>query len=105
MRVGIPKETWPGETRVAVIPAAVGGLVKSGLEVAVESGAGTAAGFPDDGYRSQGATLVSRPELFKTSDIVLQVRATPADPSPIPWAARRRSGSWLRSASTCFRWN
>jgi len=83
MRVGIPKETWPGETRVAVIPAAVGGLVKSGLEVAVESGAGTAAGFPDDGYRSQGATLVSRPELFKTSDIVLQVRATPADPSTL----------------------
>src|SRR5262245_40190405 len=81
MRVGIPKETWPGETRVAVIPAAVSGLVKSGLEVAVESGAGTEAGFPDEGYRSQGATLVSRPELFKSSDIVLQVRATPADPS------------------------
>src|SRR6478672_10845275 len=81
MRVGIPKETWPGETRVAVIPAAVGGLVKSGLEIAVESGAGSAAGFPDEGYRSQGATLVSRPELFKTSDIVLQVRATPADPA------------------------
>src|SRR5580765_1723280 len=83
MRVGIPKETWPGETRVAVIPAAIAGLVKSGLEVAVESGAGTAAGFPDEGYRSQGAALVSRPELFKTSDIVLQVRATPADSSAL----------------------
>jgi NAD(P) transhydrogenase subunit alpha len=83
MRVGIPKETWPGETRVAVIPAAIPGLVKSGLEVAVEFGAGTAAGFPDDGYRSQGATVVSRPQLFKTSDIVLQVRATPADPSAL----------------------
>ena len=83
MRVGIPKETWPGETRVAVIPAAIPALVKSGLEVTVESGAGTAAGFPDEGYRSQGATVVSRPELFKTSDIVLQVRATPADPSTL----------------------
>jgi len=83
MRIGIPKETWPGETRVAVIPAAIAGLVKSGLEVAVESGAGTAAGFPDEGYRSQGAALVSRPELFKTSDIVLQVRATPADSSAL----------------------
>ena len=78
MRVGIPKETWPGETRVAVIPAAIAGLVKAGLEVAVESGAGTAAGFPDEGYRSQGASLVSRPELFKTSDIVLQVHMRPS---------------------------
>ena len=81
MRVGIPKETSPGETRVAVIPAAIPPLVKSGLEVADEAGAGTAAGFPDDTYRSQGAAVVSRPELFRSSDIVLQVRATPADPS------------------------
>ena len=81
MRVGIPKEMSPGETRVAVIPAAVPPLVKSGLEVAVEAGAGTAAGFPDETYRSQGAAVVSRAELFRTSDIVLQVRATPAEPS------------------------
>jgi proton-translocating NAD(P)+ transhydrogenase subunit alpha len=81
MRIGIPKETLPGETRVAVIPAAVPLLVKSGLEVAVESGAGTAAGFPDDEYRSKGAAVVSRPELFRTADIVLQVRATPAEPA------------------------
>jgi NAD(P) transhydrogenase subunit alpha len=81
MRVGVPKETLPGETRVAVIPAAIPALVKAGLEVAVESGAGTAAGFPDEMYRTQGATLLSRPELFKTSDIVLQVRAIPADSS------------------------
>jgi H+-translocating NAD(P) transhydrogenase subunit alpha len=88
MKVGIPKETWPGETRVAVIPAAVPGLLKAGLEVAVESGAGTAAGFTDDMYRAQGAALVSRPDLFKASDIVLQVRATPTD------------GSSLRSGQT-----
>ncbi|MFL6281160.1 MAG: Re/Si-specific NAD(P)(+) transhydrogenase subunit alpha [Vicinamibacterales bacterium] len=81
MRVGIPKETLAGETRVAVIPAAVPPLVKAGLEVAVESGAGVAAGFPDETYRSQGASVISRPELFRTSDIVLQVRATPAEPS------------------------
>ena len=80
MRVGIPKETWPGEARVAVVPAAVPGLLKSGLEVAVEAGAGTAAGFTDDMYRAQGATLVSRSDLFRSSDIVLQVRAVPADP-------------------------
>lgn len=81
MRIGIPKETSPGESRVAVIPAAVSSLVKSGLEVVVEAEAGSAAGFPDEMYRSQGATLLSRPELFRTSDIVLQVRATPGDPS------------------------
>ena len=83
MRVGIPKESWPGETRVAVIPAAVPGLLKAGLEVAVESGAGTAAGFIDEMYRAQGATLVARSDLFRSSDIVLQVRATPADPSSL----------------------
>jgi proton-translocating NAD(P)+ transhydrogenase subunit alpha len=83
MRVGIPKETWPGETRVAVVPAAVPGLLKAGLEVVVEAGAGTAAGFPDEMYRTQGATLLTRAELFKSSDIVLQVRATPAELSSL----------------------
>jgi len=83
MKVGIPKETWPGETRVAVIPAAVPGLLKAGLDVAVEAGAGTAAGFTDEMYRAQGATLVGRSDLFSSSDIVLQVRATPADSSSL----------------------
>jgi H+-translocating NAD(P) transhydrogenase subunit alpha len=81
MRVGIPRETLPGENRVAVIPAAVAGLIKSGLEVSVERGAGVAAGFIDDAYLAQGAAVVSRTEVFGTSDILLQVRATPADPS------------------------
>jgi H+-translocating NAD(P) transhydrogenase subunit alpha len=83
MKVGIPKETWPGEARVAVVPAAIPGLLKSGLEVAVEAGAGIAAGFTDDMYRGQGATLVSRSDLFRSSDIVLQIRAVPADPSSL----------------------
>jgi H+-translocating NAD(P) transhydrogenase subunit alpha len=81
MKVGIPRETWPGETRVAVVPAAVAGLVKSGLEVAVEQGAGVAAGFTDEAYRAQGAAVVPRAEVFKTSAVVLQVRATPAEPA------------------------
>jgi NAD(P) transhydrogenase subunit alpha len=81
MKVGIPKETWPGETRVALVPAAVPPLVKAGLQVVVEEGAGTAAGFPDDMYRAQGATTSNRGDLFKGADIVLQVRATPATPS------------------------
>jgi H+-translocating NAD(P) transhydrogenase subunit alpha len=77
MRVGIPKETGQGETRVAVIPAGVATLTKAGLQVIVETGAGAAAGFPDAAYTAQGATLAPRSEVLSTSDIILQVRATP----------------------------
>ncbi|MEP6914035.1 MAG: Re/Si-specific NAD(P)(+) transhydrogenase subunit alpha [Acidobacteriota bacterium] len=79
MKVGIPRETWPGEARVAVIPAAAAALVKAGLEVVVEHDAGAAAGFLDAAYSAQGATLASRAEVFGTADIILQVRAVPAD--------------------------
>ncbi len=78
MRVGIPKETWPGETRVAVIPAGAAVLKKAGLEVAVEAGAGASAGFPDDAYVKQGATVVDRAAIFDSADVILTVRATPA---------------------------
>ena len=60
MRIGVPKEVLPGESRVALVPAAVGPLLKAGLQVAVEQSAGEAAGFPDDAYRAQGASIVSR---------------------------------------------
>ncbi len=73
MKVAVLKETFPGERRVALVPAAVGPLVKSGLEVAVEAGAGVAAGFSDDAYRAAGATIVSRDEAF-AADGVLAVR-------------------------------
>ena len=76
MTVGIPKETAAGETRVAVIPAGAGALAKAGLQVAVEAGAGLAAGFTDAAYAAQGATVVSRADALN-SDILLQVRATP----------------------------
>ena len=79
MRIGVPKETLPGETRVALIPAAVGPLLKAGLQVAVEQSAGEAAGFPDDAYRAQGAVVVPRAEVFQTADVILQVRSTPPD--------------------------
>ncbi len=81
MKVGVPAETWPGETRVAIIPSAAAGLIKAGLEVMVEAGAGSAAGFPDDAYRAQGVSLASRAEVFRSSDIILQVRSTPGDAS------------------------
>jgi H+-translocating NAD(P) transhydrogenase subunit alpha len=78
MKVGTPRETWPGETRVALIPAGVAALRKAGLDVAVERDAGTAAGFPDAAYQEQGAAILDREALFATTDILLTVRATPA---------------------------
>jgi H+-translocating NAD(P) transhydrogenase subunit alpha len=77
MRVGIPKETWPGETRVAVIPAGVAVLKKAGVDVVVEQGAGIAAGIPDAVYTQQGAIIVDRANVFSTADVLLTVRATP----------------------------
>jgi NAD(P) transhydrogenase subunit alpha len=79
MRIGVPKETWPGETRVALIPAAIGALKKAGLDVVVERGAGTAAGFTDAAFEQAGATLAARNEVFGSADILLQVRAIPAE--------------------------
>jgi NAD(P) transhydrogenase subunit alpha len=79
MTVGIPRESWPGETRVALIPAAVATLAKAGLQVVVERGAGQAAGFPDEAYASHGAQVVDRTTVFASADIVLQVRTAPAD--------------------------
>jgi H+-translocating NAD(P) transhydrogenase subunit alpha len=78
MRVGVPKETAPRETRVSLIPAGANTLKKAGLDVVIETGAGAAAGFPDAAFREQGASIVSRSEVFQTSDILLQVRAAPA---------------------------
>jgi proton-translocating NAD(P)+ transhydrogenase subunit alpha len=87
MRVGIPRETYPGETRVAVIPAGVAALRKAGLDVAVENGAGDAAGFPDSSYTSQGATVTTGADVLSTSDILLRVRAMPASNGARPGQA------------------
>ncbi len=81
MKVGVPKETYPGEKRVALVPAAVPSLVKAKLEIVIESGAGDAAGFPDAQYHEKGADLTSnREQLFRSSDILLQVRGFSANP-------------------------
>jgi NAD(P) transhydrogenase subunit alpha len=79
MIVGVPQETFPGETRVALVPASVPILVKAGMEVRVQSGAGQAAGFPDSQYVDKGAQVVaSRDEVF-AADVLLQVRAAGAN--------------------------
>jgi NAD(P) transhydrogenase subunit alpha len=75
MKVGIPKEVLPGETRVAVIPETVKRLVEKGLEVSVEAGAGTLAGFGDAEYQAAGATLAAAHDaLLGQSDLLLKVR-------------------------------
>ena len=75
MIVGVPKETFPGERRVALVPALIPLLSKASLDVLVESSAGTAAGFPDSVYADKGARVVeARAQVFADADVVLQVR-------------------------------
>ena len=66
MLAGVLKETWPGETRVAVVPGVVQTLAKAGIELAVETGAGALAGFPDALYAEKGAAVVSRSTTART---------------------------------------
>src|SRR3989441_114840 len=74
MLVGVPRESFPGERRVALVPATIPHLTKAGLEVVVEAGAGISAGYPDADYAAKGAKIVaSRAELFRAADIVVQV--------------------------------
>ncbi len=74
MIVGVPRESFPGERRVALVPAAVPNLTKAGLEVVVEAGAGAAAGYPDADYAAKGAKIVSdRAEVFRAAGVVLQI--------------------------------
>ncbi|HZO99202.1 MAG TPA: Re/Si-specific NAD(P)(+) transhydrogenase subunit alpha [Terriglobia bacterium] len=74
MIVGVPKESFPGERRVAIVPAVVPSLRKAGIEVVVQAGAGKDAGFPDNGYLEKGAKVVStRAEVFGSADFVAQV--------------------------------
>src|SRR5919108_1246019 len=74
MIVGVPRESFPGERRVALVPAVVPNLTKAGFEVLVEAGAGAGAGYPDVEYVSKGAKIVeSRAEVFRAADIIVQV--------------------------------
>ena len=74
MIVGVPRETFPGERRVALVPGSIPTLAKGGLEVIVEAGAGAQAGYPDAEYVSKGAKIIpERRDLFAAAEIVLQV--------------------------------
>lgn len=73
MIVGVPRENYPGERRVALVPAVIPNLTKAGLEVLVQAGAGLQAGYPDAEYTEKGAKLAAtREEVFATADILVQ---------------------------------
>ena len=74
MIVGVVKESFPGERRVALIPAVIPNLAKASLEVTVESGAGWQAGYPDEAFAEKGAKIApDRASVFAAADIVVQV--------------------------------
>ncbi len=76
MIIGIPKEIYPGERRVALTPAALPALLKNGFEVLIQTDAGLAAGFPDADYQGRGARIAAtRAEVFQAGDIIAQVLA------------------------------
>lgn len=92
-RIGVPREVFPGERRVALTPANIAKLEKLGFSVAVQSEAGLAAGFSDDDYAQSGAAIVADEKaLLAAADIVLKVRA----PSPAE-IGMAKSGAFLAS--------
>ncbi len=81
MIVGVPNETFPGERRVALVPAALGRLIKAGAEILVAPGAGLSSGHSDDEYVKAGARLaVSREDVFEQAEVILQVRSYGSNP-------------------------
>jgi NAD(P) transhydrogenase subunit alpha len=74
MKVGVAKETAPGERRVALVPEVLGKLKAAGLDILVEQGAGAGAALPDQAYVDAGATIVSSVELYGQSDVILRVQ-------------------------------
>ncbi|MBP8007086.1 MAG: Re/Si-specific NAD(P)(+) transhydrogenase subunit alpha [Burkholderiales bacterium] len=89
LQIGVPREVFPGEKRVATVPEVVEKLVKLGFRVAIETGAGDAANFADDAYRAAGADVVpTAAELWARSDIVFKVRP----PTPAEVALMREGG-------------
>jgi len=84
VKIGIPKEVYPQEKRVPILPQTAGQLVNLGAEVAIESGMGDTVGFTDDDYGKAGASIVKdRRQLISDADLVLRLRKPP--PEEIAW--------------------
>ncbi len=81
MVVGVPRESFPGEKRVAVVPIHVEQIKKTGFGLNFEKGAGMGAGFPDTAYKEKGVNILAdRGSVFSSSDIILQVRSAGVNP-------------------------
>jgi NAD(P) transhydrogenase subunit alpha len=74
MKVGVARESAPGEHRVAIVPDAIGKLTAAGLEVLVEAGAGLGALIPDAAFEASGARVVKTGELYDAADVILRVQ-------------------------------
>jgi proton-translocating NAD(P)+ transhydrogenase subunit alpha len=93
MRIGVSKETAPGERRVALVPESCKKLKQAGYDITVEAGAGDAAGYPDDGYRAVGAALEPDPAaVLGPADVVLRVGPPSVD-------SGRDEVSWMQSGA------
>jgi len=97
MNIAVPRETTPGEKRVALVPEVVARLVKDGHAVAVERAAGELAGFPDAAFGTAGATIVDDvAALYSTADAVIKVQRPRRDAAAgLDEIARLRAGSTL----------
>ena len=85
MLIGVLKETFPGEQRVALIPSEISRLTTIKCSVIIEAGAGDAAGFQDASYTDKGATVVnSAAEVFAKADLIVQVQGYGSDSSANP---------------------
>ncbi len=97
IKIGVPKESFPGEARVALIPDHIPSIAKVGLKVLFEKNAGVGSGFSDEQYMKKGAEIIDdREKLLAASDIILQVRGLGANlvewKRDLPYV---RPGQWL----------
>jgi Alanine dehydrogenase/PNT, N-terminal domain/Transposase IS116/IS110/IS902 family len=91
--VGVPRESYPGERRVGLVPMVVPSLVKAGFGVVVETGAGVEAGYRDAHYIEKGAKILpDRAAVFSAADVVVQV---------LCYGSNDVSGAWI---SYAFNW-
>ncbi|MFC0398393.1 Re/Si-specific NAD(P)(+) transhydrogenase subunit alpha [Paraburkholderia rhizosphaerae] len=98
MMIGVPRERYPGERRVALTPEVIGHLSKLGFKVTIETGAGELAAFSDDSYRAAGAQVVAdATAVHQTADIILKVRAPSRDAAGVDEIALLREGTTLIS--------
>src|SRR5579862_4859393 len=95
IHIGVPNETSPGERRVAITPRSCERLQRDGMTVLIESSAGVPAGYSDENYVSHGAQILNRVELFRSAEVIVQVRSLGTNPE----AGRKdlrlfRRGQW-----------